>query len=105
MDAGGARIDNANFKAYGETLVGGSAGTNTGSAYSVDLSTGNEFNLILNAIDFTFSNPLRSGSGRSCAWTRHQSSSLPRPALPCKSPQVAVRPEGAKHLWRRIPPG
>ena len=25
--------------------------------------------------------------------------------LRCVSPVLAVRPEGAKHLWRRVPPG
>jgi hypothetical protein len=38
MDAGGARIDNANFKADGETLVGGSAGTNTAVAPTPSIS-------------------------------------------------------------------
>ena len=56
-------MDNAILKAYGETVVGGAAGTNTGSTYTVDISTGNIFNLILNAnCTFTFSNPTASGT-------------------------------------------
>ena len=27
------------------------------------------------------------------------------PLLQCMSPQLAVRPEGANHQWRKIPPG
>ena len=51
-------MDNSVLKSYAETLVGGSAGTNTGSAYTVDLTSGNTFHLILNAnCIFTFSNP------------------------------------------------
>lgn len=38
MDAGGARIDNANFKADGETLVGGRPGTNTAVAPTPSIS-------------------------------------------------------------------
>jgi hypothetical protein len=63
MDMEGGRIDQAVIRNYGETLVGGAAGTNTGSAYTVDLSGGNVFNLILNAnCTFTFSNPTTSGT-------------------------------------------
>lgn len=48
---------------YGETIVGGSTGTNTGSSYTLDLTNGNIFNLILTAnCTFTFSNPPASGT-------------------------------------------
>ena len=58
MDMQGGRVDASTFKQYGETLVGGSAGTNTTATYTVDLSLGNVFNLILNAnCAFTFANP------------------------------------------------
>lgn len=68
MDMDGGRIDNAVLKAYGETLVGGASGTNTGSSYDIDISAGNAFFLILNAsCTFTFSNP--SASGTACSFT------------------------------------
>ncbi len=55
IDLEGGRVDRAILKAYGETLVGTQAGVNTGSAYTIDLSTGNIFNLILSAnCTFTF---------------------------------------------------
>lgn len=55
----GGRVDQAVFRAYGETLVGGGAGVNAGASYSVDLSQGNAFNLILNSpfCTLTFANP------------------------------------------------
>lgn len=57
------RIDNSAFKHYSETMVGGSSGTNTGSAYTINLSNGNTFNLILDqSCTFTFSNPPASGT-------------------------------------------
>lgn len=58
------RIDNAYLKDYGETAVGGSAGTNAGSSYAADISTGNTFNLILNSSSCTlsFTNPTASGT-------------------------------------------
>src|SRR3990167_7357312 len=63
IDLEDARVDNAVLKDYGETLVGGASGTNTGSSYEVDLSLGNVFNLVLNAnCTFTFSNPHASGT-------------------------------------------
>lgn len=50
------------LKDYGEVVVGGASGTNTSSSYTVDLVSGNVFNLILNAnCTFTFSNPPASG--------------------------------------------
>lgn len=56
------RLDNGVFKKWGETLVGGASGTNSGSSYTVNLTSGNVFNLILNAnCAFTFSNPPGSG--------------------------------------------
>ena len=62
------RLDNGTFKRWGETLVGGATGTNSGSTYTVDLTTGNVFFLILNAnCAFTFSNP--TGSGTECSFT------------------------------------
>jgi hypothetical protein len=44
---------------------------------------------------------------RVCAGGARQLASLPRqvPLLRCESPQMAVRPEGANHQWRRNPPG
>jgi hypothetical protein len=63
IDLEGGRIDNAMLKYYAETLVGGASGTNTGSAYTIDLSTGSAFYLILNAnCTFNFSNPSASGT-------------------------------------------
>lgn len=57
------RIDNAILKDYGETVVGGSAGTNTTATYAVNIESGNVFNLILNTnCTFTFSNPPASGT-------------------------------------------
>lgn len=57
------RLDNGVFKKWGETLVGGASGTNTTSSYTVNLTSGNVFNLILNAnCAFTFSNPPGSGT-------------------------------------------
>lgn len=53
----GGRLDNSVLKAFAETLVGGAAGTNTSSSYTVDISTGNTYHLILNAnCAFAFSN-------------------------------------------------
>jgi len=68
FDLEGGRLDNAVLKRYGETLVGGASGTNTGSAYTVNVANGNAFFLILNAdCTFTFSNP--SASGTACYFT------------------------------------
>lgn len=51
------------FKDYAEVLEGGATGTNTGSSYTVDLTNGNVFHLILTAnCSFTFSNPPASGT-------------------------------------------
>ena len=62
------RIDNGTLKRWAEVLVGGASGTNTSSTYTVDLTQGNVFNLILNAsCAFTFSNP--TGSGAVCSFT------------------------------------
>lgn len=48
---------------YGETVVGGVDGTNTGSSYTIDLTEGNVFHLVLTAnCTFTFSNPAASGT-------------------------------------------
>jgi len=47
---------------YGETVVGGASGTNTGSSYTIDITTGNASHLVLTATcTFTFSNPASSG--------------------------------------------
>ncbi len=68
IDLEGGRVDRAMLKAYGETLVGTQAGVNTSSAYTIDLSGGNIFNLILSAnCTFTFSNPLTTGTA--CSFT------------------------------------
>jgi hypothetical protein len=57
------RVDRPVIRDYGETLVGGASGTNTGSSYAVDISTGNTFNLILNDdCTFSFTNPPASGT-------------------------------------------
>lgn len=63
------RIDNAYLRDYGETVVGGSAGTNAGSSYTVDIANGNVFNLILNSTTcaLTFSNP--TARGTLCSFT------------------------------------
>src|SRR3989344_2195699 len=63
VDAQGGRIDSATLKSYTETAVGGSSGTNSGTAYTVDLTTGNVFNVLLNAnCTFTFPSTLTSGT-------------------------------------------
>lgn len=49
IDLENGRLDNGVLKYWRETLVGGASGTNAGSAYTVDLSLGNTFHLILNA--------------------------------------------------------
>ncbi len=68
IDLEGGRVDRAMLKAYGEVLVGTQAGVNTSSAYNIDLSGGNIFNLILSAnCTFTFSNA--SASGTACSFT------------------------------------
>lgn len=68
MDMEDGRLDNGQFKNWGEVLVGGASGTNTGSSYTINLNNGNVFNLILNsACSFTFSNP--TGSGATCSFT------------------------------------
>ncbi len=60
------RVDRSILKDYGETAVGGAAGTNAGSTYTVDMESGNVFNLILNAnCTFTFSNPPASATAGS----------------------------------------
>lgn len=54
----GGRVDSAVLRNWADTVVGGSSGTNTGSSYTADVSTGSLFHLVLNAnCDFTFSNP------------------------------------------------
>src|SRR3989344_2189573 len=61
IDAEGGRLDNATLKTYGETLVGGAAGANSGTAYTVNIANGNVFHIFLNAnCTFTFSNPAAS---------------------------------------------
>ena len=56
-------MDNATLKTYGETLVGGAAGANSGTAYTVNIANGNVFHIFLNAnCTFTFSNPAASGT-------------------------------------------
>jgi len=69
IDMETARIDNALLKNYGEILVGGATGANTGAAFSIDLSAGNMFNLILNApsVDMAFINA--GPSGTMCSFT------------------------------------
>ena len=68
MDVEAGRIDNAILKDYSETMVGGANGTNTTATYTVDISTGSTFNLILSAnCTFTFSNPTASATG--CSFT------------------------------------
>lgn len=63
------RIDNAYLRDYGETVVGGSAGTNAGATYTADISAGNVFNLILNSATcvLTFSNA--TARGTMCSFT------------------------------------
>lgn len=58
-----ARIDQGVLKDWRETVVGGAAGSNTGSSYAINLTNGNVFHLILNAnCTFTFTNPHASGT-------------------------------------------
>ncbi len=63
------RVDNAILKYYAETLVGGATGTNSGSAYSADISTGNVFFIILNAATVTISFANAPASGTYCSVT------------------------------------
>src|SRR3989344_1445791 len=63
IDMQSGRIDNAVLKAYGETLVGGTSGASSGTAYTVDISSGNVFHIFLTGnCTFTFSNPTASGT-------------------------------------------
>src|SRR3989344_2072087 len=62
------RIDRAILKDYGETLIGGTSGTETGSTETLDIESGNVFHLILTAdCEFPFTNP--SPVGTSCTFT------------------------------------
>ena len=62
------RVDRAILKDYGETLIGGTSGTETGSTETLDIESGNVFHLILTAdCEFTFTNP--SPVGTSCTFT------------------------------------
>src|SRR3989344_1026151 len=62
LDAQSGRVDNAVLKDYAETTVGGAGGTNSGTAYTIDLSPGNTFTVFLNAnCSFTFTNPPAAG--------------------------------------------
>ena len=66
VDAQGGRIDSATLKSYTETAVGGTGGTNSGTAYTIDLTTGNVFHILLNAnCTFTFPSSLTSGTAYS----------------------------------------
>src|SRR3989344_7879693 len=57
------RIDRAILKDYGETLVGGTEGTETGSTETLDIENGNVFHLVLTAnCTLTFSNPAPVGA-------------------------------------------
>jgi len=68
IDMQSGRIDNAVLKAYGETLVGGTSGASSGTAYTVDISSGNVFHIFLTGnCTFTFSNP--TASGTTCYFT------------------------------------
>ncbi len=63
IDLEGGRLDDSVLKSFAETLVGGAAGTNTTSTYTVDISTGNTYHLILNTnCTFTFSNATPAGT-------------------------------------------
>src|SRR3990167_335955 len=62
LDAQSGRVDNAVLKDYAETTTGGAGGANSGTAYTIDLSTGNTFTVFLNAnCTFTFTNPPTAG--------------------------------------------
>lgn len=63
------RIDNAYLRDYGETVVGGSAGTNAGASYTVDMENGNVFNLILNSATCTLTFSNASVRGTMCSFT------------------------------------
>src|SRR3989338_6869252 len=63
VDMEGGRVDSATLKSYTETAVGGTGGTNSGTAYTVDLTTGNVFHIFLNGnCTFTFPSTLTSGT-------------------------------------------
>ncbi len=97
------RIDNGVFKDWGETLVGGATGTNSGSSATIDISAGNVYNYILNAnCAFTFSNP--TGSGTECSFTviLHQDSTGGRTAT---WPTVVRWPGGGAPTLTPIPYG
>lgn len=65
LDMEDGRIDRAIFKDYGETLVGGTDGANSSTAYTIDLENGNAFHVILTGnCTFTFSNPSPVGSSQ-----------------------------------------
>lgn len=59
VNLGDNRLDSAILKNYGEVLVTG----NTSTAYTVDISTGNSFSLVMTGnCTFSFSNPKSSGT-------------------------------------------
>lgn len=66
---------------YGETIVGGATGANTGSSYTIDLTQGNAFHLVLTAnCTFTFSSPAASGTATSFVLYLQQDSNGSRTA-------------------------
>ncbi len=77
IDMERARIDSALFKDYGEVLVGGASGANTGAAFSIDLSAANAFKVVINAavVDMSFINAGPSGSMTSFTLVVQQDSS------------------------------
>lgn len=68
MDMEDGRIDRADFKDWAEVAVGSSSTVFTGTAYTVNITNGNTYRLIMNRnCAFTFSNP--TGSGNACSFT------------------------------------
>mgnify|MGYP001617862679 FL=1 len=64
VNLGDNRLDDAILKDYGETLVT----ANTSTSYTIDISTGNAFSLIMTGnCTFTFSNP--KATGTACSFT------------------------------------
>src|SRR3989344_7326399 len=62
------RIGRAILKDYGETLVGGAGGVETGATETLDVESGNVFHLVLTAdCTFNFNNP--SPVGTACTFT------------------------------------
>jgi len=66
IDLENARIDRAFLNKHHQVTVGGASGASSGASYTINLSNGNVFHVVLTAnCTFTFSNPYASGIAHS----------------------------------------